>query len=105
MIGDFYEGSDLKVKVNLRASGFNQSSDNYIIKLYNDDDELTFTQTDVKGDGNGNYFLPVPYDAIHSGSLIVQPIAFVHDDDFPDSIRRIAGVPVNLGPIRKVKKR
>ena len=104
MFGDIYEGSDVKVKINLRASGFDQSSDGYIIKVFNDSDELTFTQDDVKPDGNGNYFLPIPYDRIHSGSLIVQPIALVHDEDFAEGIRRIAGVPVNIGPVRKVKR-
>ena len=101
---ELYDGSDVKVKVNLRASGFDQSTDDYIIKVYNGDDELTYTQVDVKTDGQGNYFLPISHEDVHSGSLVVQPIAYVHDDDFPEGKRRIVGKPVNVGPIIKVKR-
>ena len=103
MIGDFYEGSDLKLEISLSGMGFDQSTDDYLIDLYNNGDKLSFDQTDMREE-EGHYYLPVPYDRIHSGSLFVVVTAIVTDADFPEGKRREVLRPVNIGPIRKISK-
>ena len=104
-IGDFYEGSDLKLQISLKGMGFDQSKDYYTIDLYNDADVLHYDKNNVRPDGEGNYYLPIAYDDIHSGSLTVVITAFVEDADFPpDNLRREVLKPINIGPIKKISK-
>lgn len=105
MIGDFYEGSDLKLSINIKGMGFDQSRDYYTIDLYNDSDKKTYTRDAVIPDRDGNYYLPIHYNDIHSGSLIAVITAYVPDIDFaPSGLRREVLKPINLGPIRKIGK-
>ena len=105
MTGDFYEGSDLKLQISLKGMGFDQAKDHYTIDLYNDNDKLSYTGDDVIKESDGSYYLPIRYDDIHSGSLVVVITAFVEDADFqPDGLRREVLKPINIGPIRKVPK-
>lgn len=104
MIGDFYEGSDLKLKIELSGMEFDQSRDNYTIDLYNNDKKLTFTKQSMKHDGDGNYYLPIPYDQIESGSLIIVITAEVDDTDFPNGKRREVLKPINVCTIKKVAR-
>ena len=104
MIGDFYEGSDLKLKIELEGMEFNQASDYYKIDLYNNDKKLTYTRDDIRDDGEGNYYLPIPYNQIESGSLIIVITAEVDDVDFPNGKRREVLKPINVCTIRKVAR-
>ena len=101
MTGGFYEGSDIKLKVDVRGMGFDQSSNNYQIDIYNDNDKLTFTQNDMIGDGEGNYFLAIPYNRVHSGSLVMVVTAFVPDTDF-GTVRRDVAKPIRLPNVIKI---
>lgn len=104
MIGDFYEGSDLKLKIELEGMEFNQASDYYKIDLYNNDKKLTYTRADMKDDGEGNYYLPIQYDQIESGSLVLVITAEVEDVDFPNGKRREVLKPINICTIKKVAR-
>ncbi len=104
MIGDFYEGSDLKLKIELEGMGFNQDSDHYTIDLYNNDRKLTYTERDIKDDREGNHYLPIQYDQLESGSLVLVITAEVDDIDFPNGKRREVLKPINICTIKKVAR-
>ena len=98
---DFYEGSDAKLLIDLKAIGFNQADDNYIIEVHNNDDVLTFNQNDIRDDAEGNHFLPITRDKLHAGSLVVVITVLIPDSHFPDGIRREKAKPIVLPPVKK----
>jgi len=102
MVGDFYEGSDAKLLVDVKALGFDQEKDDYTIELFNNNDRRVFYKKDVKGpDSEGNYFLPVTKDKLKAGSLIAVVTVKIPDEMFPNRIREEKAKPINLGPIKE----
>ena len=108
MAGNFYEGSDAKLLIDVKALGFSQKSDNYTIELYNNEDKYTFTQAEVKEDDEGNFILPVVKDnnriKLKAGTLIAVVTVMIPDTDFPGNYREEKAKPINLGPIMPLMK-
>jgi hypothetical protein len=108
MAGNFYEGSDAKLLIDVKALGFSQESDNYTIELYNNDRTYAFTQADVKKDDEGNFILPVVKNnnriKLEAGSLIAVVTVRIPDEDFPGGYREEKAKPINLGPIMPLMK-
>lgn len=89
MIEDgFYIGSDLKLRIDISAPGFDQYSDDYIIDLYCDNELIrTFTQDDIKYSGE-YFYLPIPTEGFRPGFLRLVVTALVPDSDFSRGIRK-----------------
>lgn len=84
----FYIGSDLKLRIDITATGFDQYGDDYTIDLYCDDElAKSFTQDDVRL-SDGHFYLPIPADGLKPGMLRVVVTAFVPDTDFQGGIRK-----------------
>lgn len=83
---EYYIGSDLKFKIDINATGFNQETDPYDIDVYCGKKRLHFTQEHVKW-CDDNFYLPVPTDKLAPGQLKIVITAHVPDDDFDDGYR------------------
>ena len=96
----YYIGTDLKFKIEITASGFNQGTDEYTIDLYSGTRQISVTQDDIVED-NGEYFLLVPTSSLKPGVLKMVVTAKVPDDDFPAGYRNEVTVQ-NLAYLKAV---
>lgn len=89
MVDDwFYIGSDLKLRIDITAPGFDQYGDDYTIDLYCGDElSKSFTQDDVRL-SDGHFYLPIPSEGLKPGILRIVVTALVPDSDFPGGIRK-----------------
>lgn len=99
-----YEGSDVKLLIDIKAIGFDQSSGDaqYTIELYNNGKKKVYTQNSIRTDGEGNHFLPVKKTDLEAGSLVAVVTVKIPDMDF-DGYREEKAKPINLGPILPTK--
>lgn len=104
MARPIYEGSDVKLLIEVKAIGFNQSTDGYTIDLYNNDRKITFSQNNVITDSEGNHFLPVTKGNLNAGSLYAVVTVRIPDADFAAGYREEVVAPINLGPVLPVLK-
>lgn len=104
MARDIYEGSDAKLLIDIKATGFVQSGGLYKIDLYNNDNKITFTQDSIVEDSEGNCFLPVTKDKLHAGPLFAVVTAKIPDSHFSSGYREEVARPINLGPVLPVMK-
>lgn len=82
----YYIGTDLKFKLEITASGFDQGTDEYTIDLYSGSKRITVTQDQIIDDGDGFYLL-VPTSQLKPGVLKMVVTAKVPDGDFPSGYR------------------
>ena len=78
---NYYIGSDLKFKVDITASGFDQDTDEYRIDVYCGNKKLTYTQNDVIKSGNDHYIM-INTDLLKTGVIKMVVTAVVNDSDF-----------------------
>ena len=105
MTGDFYEGSDAKFLIDVKALGFDQEKDDYTVELVNNGVSKIYYKSQIKGpDKSGNYFLPVEKKDLKAGSLIAIVTVRIPDVDFPNSYREEKAKPINIGPIKPIVK-
>lgn len=83
----YYTGSDLKFKIDLTASGFDQASDEYKIEVSCGSKTVTFTDKDVKKIGN-DYYLLINTDLLRAGPMKFKVTAYVPDNAFDSGVRR-----------------
>ena len=102
MTGGFYEGSDLKLMLNISGMGFDQSEDTYTVTLYTGSKKLDFPSSKVKESDDGNYYLTVPKEDLEPGSLMLVVTARVKDEDFPGGYRTEVSRPIRLKPVLKI---
>lgn len=83
----YYVGTDLKFKIDITAEGFNQSEDEYEIKVVCGNQSQTITQDDIVEDEDGHYIL---IDTTQFGTGLIKLIvtAKVPDEDFDAGYRR-----------------
>lgn len=83
----YYVGTDLKFKIDITAEGFNQSEDEYEIKVVCGNQSQTITQDDIVEDESGHYIL---IDTTQFGTGLIKLIvtAKVPDEDFDVGYRR-----------------
>lgn len=98
----YYIGSDLKFKVDITASGFDQDTDEYRIDLYCGSKKISFTNEDVVVE-DGNHYLLVNTDLLKPGPLMLVVTAIVPDETFPSGARREVEVVKNIGYIKGIK--
>lgn len=96
----YYLGSDLKFKIEITASGFNQATDEYHIDLYCGNKKISYTQADIYEEG-GNYYLLVNTDLLKPGTMKLVITALVPDDSFESGVRREVEVK-NIGVIKSI---
>ena len=105
MAGDFFEGSDAKFLIDVKALGFDQEKDDYTVELVNNGISKVYDKNRIKGpDESGNYFLPVEKKDLKAGSLIAIVTVRIPDVDFPNGYREEKAKPINLGPIKPIVK-
>ena len=105
MAGEFYEGSDAKFLIDVKALGFDQEKDDYTVELVNNGVSKVYGKGSIKGpDESGNYFLPVEKKDLKAGSLIAIVTVKIPDVDFPNGYREEKAKPINLGPIKPIVK-
>ena len=103
----YYKGTDIKVQVTVKASGFDQSSDAYTVDLYCGNNKVrTYSSTkagDIVADGNGGFFIPLSTSGLQSGVLTMVVTAYVPDMDFPNThVRKEIAAPIKLGIINDI---
>lgn len=103
MSREIYKDTDLKVQIAISAEGFNQATDNYDMDVYCGTYENTFDQSDMRGDGAGHWFLPIPTEDMSPGILYVVVTAYIPDADYPGGIRRETFKPIKIGPVKEKK--
>lgn len=96
----YFIGSDLKFKVEITASGFNQNTDEYTIDICCGNRELHFTNEDVITEG-GSHYLLINTDLLRPGIMKMVVTAKVPDHMSTSGKRREVDVK-NIGTIRNV---
>lgn len=86
LVDEYYIGSDLKFRIDISATGFNQETDPYDIDVYCGNKKLSFTQANVK-QCDDKFYLPVPTSTLSPGRLKIVITAHVPDADFSDGYR------------------
>ena len=77
----YYLGSDLKFKIEITASGFDQATDDYTIDLYCGNKKIAYTKADIV-EQDGNYYLLVDTSLLRPGTMKLVITAMVPDDTF-----------------------
>lgn len=96
----YYLGSDLKFKIDITASGFDQDTDEYRIDLYCGNKKLTYTDQDIVTDPEtGYHYLLVDTNLLRPGSIKLVVTALVPDEIFTSGVRREVDVK-NIGFIK-----
>lgn len=96
----YYLGSDLKFKIEITASGFDQSTDDYTIDLYCGNKKIAYTQADIV-EQDGEYYLLVNTSLLKPGTMKLVITAMVPDDAFESGVRREIEV-INIGTIKGI---
>lgn len=96
----YYLGSDLKFKIEITASGFDQATDDYTIDLYCGNKKIAYTRSDIVEQG-GEYYLLVNTSLLKPGTMKLVITAMVPDDTFASGVRREIEV-VNIGTIKSI---
>lgn len=97
----YYLGSDLKFKIDITASGFDQDTDEYTIDLYSGNQKISYTDKDIVTQDNNHYLL-VNTDQLRPGPIKLVITAFVPDEDFESGVRREVEVKT-IGYIKSVR--
>lgn len=105
MAKEYYDGSDIKLQVKITGMGFNQAVNSYTIDIYNAGNKITFDQTDMRSDIDGNYYLPIPRSTLQPGTLTMVVTGIVPDSDFDAGVRVDVAKPIKLGKIVEVDPR
>ena len=86
MNSGIYVGTELKYKVTISASGFDQDADDWNVKIIRGKTSRTFDKSECVHGADGWY---VCFDTAEfgSGSYAAIVTAFVPDGDFPDGYR------------------
>lgn len=96
----YYLGSDLKFKIEITASGFDQSTDNYTVDLYCGNKKISYKKEDIV-EQDSNYYLLVDTSLLKPGTMKLVITAFVPDDTFDSGVRKEIEV-VNIGVIKNI---
>lgn len=97
----YYLGSDLKFKIDITASGFDQDTDEYTIDLYSGNQKISYTDKDIVTQDDNHYLL-VNTDRLRPGPIKLVITAFVPDKDFESGVRREVEVKT-IGYIKSIK--
>jgi len=96
----YYLGSDLKFKIEVTASGFDQATDDYTVDLYCGNKKIAYTKADIVAQ-EGNYYLLVNTSLLKPGTMKLVITAMVPDEAFASGVRREVEV-VNIGTIKSI---
>lgn len=105
MAKEYWDGSDIKLLVKITGMGFDQSVNDYTIDIYNAGNKITFHQSDLRSDSEGNYYLPIPRTELQPGTLTMVVTGVVPDSDFQSGVRVEVAKPIKLGKIQEVDPR
>jgi restriction endonuclease len=84
-----FRGTGLKFRLNIEADGFNMNEDDFEIKVYTKSDHvISIPKNDMQVDDEGNYSFVIDSDKLECGQLVMETIAYILDDDFPDGTRK-----------------
>ena len=96
----YYLGSDLKFKIEITASGFDQATDDYTIDLYCGNKKIVYTKADIV-EQDGEHYLLVNTSLLKPGTMKLVITAMVPDDTFNSGVRREVEV-INIGTIKSI---
>ena len=103
MASEYYIGEGLKIQLDISAEGFDQRHDSYTVEVYcNDELAVTYTQENLRPDGEGHWLLPLPTDTLPEGKLVLVVKAIIPDADFTDGFRQAIPPPIKLGTLKKL---
>lgn len=99
-----YIGTDLKFIIDVRASGFDKTVDEFeVIVSRGSGKEQKFTKDELAQDDEGNYYLCFSTEDFGTGLYMLTVIAHVPDDDFEDGFREEV-TQMELVNIKKLRK-
>lgn len=96
----YYLGSDLKFKIEITASGFDQATDDYTVDLYCGNKKVSYTRADIV-EQEGDYYLLVNTSLLKPGTMKLVITAMVPDDTFTSGVRREVEVKT-IGVVKSI---
>ena len=88
---EYYVGTDLKFRIDLKSDGFSMDDDNFMIDVYMGSIKKTYTKESLAIGADG-YYLPISTADLPPCTVKMVVTAFVPDSDMPNGIRREVGV-------------
>lgn len=82
-----YLGTELKYQLNITATGFSMTDDNFTVDIVRGPNRIHFEKADLVSDGEGHYFVCFDSTPLGAGVASIIGTAYVPDEDFSDGLR------------------
>lgn len=82
-----YLGTELKYQLNITATGFSMTDDNFTVDIVRGPKRIHFDKADLVSDGEGHYFVCFDSTPLGVGVASIIGTAYVPDEDFSDGLR------------------
>lgn len=82
-----YLGTELKFKLDIVATGFSMTHDDFSVVVTNGSRSVTINKSDCAHDTQGNYYIMFDSNDLGPGTVKAIITAHVPDTDFPDDVR------------------